>query len=96
MTHPVELAVKCADFLKDNHHAYAAKARRKKIALIGVEVTNRRSEDVRLLLRTVAMQIRTVQKCIRTVAGPMATVATSKTSIFLGKNRVFSDWHEVP
>jgi hypothetical protein len=50
MTHPVELGVKCADFLKDNHHAYAAKARRKKISLIGVEVTNRCSEDVRLLL----------------------------------------------
>lgn len=50
MTPADALDVKCADFLKDNHRAYAHKARRKKIALIGVEVTNRHSSDVRLLI----------------------------------------------
>ena len=44
------LAVRCADFLKDNHRAYAHKARRKKIALISVDVTTRHSSDVRLLI----------------------------------------------
>jgi hypothetical protein len=44
------LDVRCADFLKDNHHAYAQKARRKKIAVICVDVTNRHSSDVRLLI----------------------------------------------
>lgn len=50
MNPPVAIAVHCVDFLKDNRHAYAAKARRKKIALIAVDATNRHSSDVRLLL----------------------------------------------
>ena len=44
------LDVKCEDFLKDNHHFYALKARRKKIALIGVEAANTHSTEVRILL----------------------------------------------
>ena len=43
------LDVRCADFLKDNHRAYVQKARRKKIALISVDVTSRHSSDVRLV-----------------------------------------------
>ena len=37
MTNPVPLQIKCEDFLKDNSHLFAHKARRKKIALIRVE-----------------------------------------------------------
>ena len=40
------LGVKCDDLLKDNSHWYALKARRKKIALLRVEVTNTQSSDV--------------------------------------------------
>lgn len=40
------LDAKCDDVLKDNSHWYALKARRKKIALIRVEVTNTQSSDV--------------------------------------------------
>jgi hypothetical protein len=50
MSQESRLDVRCADFLKDNHRAYAHKARRKKIALISVDVTNRHSSDVRLLI----------------------------------------------
>ena len=50
MKNPVELDVKCEDFLKDNQHLYALKARRKKIALIKVDVANKHSADVRILL----------------------------------------------
>ena len=50
MKNPVALDVKCEDFLKDNHHVYALKARRKKIALIKVDVANKHSADVRVLL----------------------------------------------
>jgi hypothetical protein len=46
----IALDVKCADFLKDNPHVYAIKARRKKIALISVEAANTQSAHVRLLL----------------------------------------------
>lgn len=49
MKNSAELDLKCEDFLKDNHHLYAVKARRKKIALITVEATNRTSTDVRLM-----------------------------------------------
>lgn len=44
------LELRCVDLLKDNHRAYAHKARRKKIALISVEMTNRHSSEVRLLI----------------------------------------------
>ena len=40
------LGVKCDDLLKDNNHWYALKARRKKIALLRVEVTNTQASDV--------------------------------------------------
>ena len=50
MKNPVEPDVKCEDFLKDNHHVYALKARRKKIALIGLEAANKHSADVRIFL----------------------------------------------
>jgi len=36
MKNPVDLDLKCGDFLKDNHDLYAVKARRKKIAMISV------------------------------------------------------------
>ena len=39
------LGVKCDDLLKDNNHWYALKARRKKIALLRVEVTNTQASD---------------------------------------------------
>lgn len=42
--------LKCEDFLKGNDHLYARKARRKKIAFIRIDVTNRHSSDARLLL----------------------------------------------
>jgi hypothetical protein len=50
LTHAIAVDVRSADFLKDNHRAYAHKARRKKIALVSVEVTNRHSSDARLLI----------------------------------------------
>ena len=46
-----ELNVACSDFLKDNRHVYARKARRKKIALIKVEAANNQREDVQLRLQ---------------------------------------------
>ena len=51
MNNPADLDLKCGDFLKDNHHLYAVKSRRKKIALISVKATNRASTDVLLLWR---------------------------------------------
>jgi hypothetical protein len=51
MTDPTELVVKCEDFLKDSHCLYAHKARRKKIALLAVEATNKLGGDARLLLK---------------------------------------------
>lgn len=50
MKHPVTLDVTCEDFLKDNRHVYALKARRKKIALICVEAVNKHSADIHILL----------------------------------------------
>jgi hypothetical protein len=50
MNHAVELEVKCEDFLRNNPHLYARKAKRKKIALIGVEAANRSSADIRIEL----------------------------------------------
>ena len=46
MSDPITLSVKCDDLLKDNSHWYALKARRKKIALIRVAVTNTHASDV--------------------------------------------------
>lgn len=40
------LGVKCDDLLRDNNHLYAIKARKKKIALVRIEVTNSQSADV--------------------------------------------------
>ena len=39
--------VKCEDFLKDNHHVYALKAKRKKIAIVSLEATNRQPAELR-------------------------------------------------
>jgi hypothetical protein len=50
MNHPIELEVRCEDFLKDNQHFYAHKARRRKIALIRFEANNMTDDEVRLLL----------------------------------------------
>lgn len=44
------LDVKCDNFLKDNPCVYAIKAARKKIAIVRVELTNRQSTDVLLVL----------------------------------------------
>ena len=50
MSNAADLVIKCEDHLKDNRHLYAHKARRKKIALIGVEVTNGHSAQVTMAL----------------------------------------------
>ena len=50
MNNAVELDVKCEDVLRNNTHLYAHKAKRKKIALIGVEAANRHSADIRIEL----------------------------------------------
>ncbi len=50
MSNAVELTVTCEDFLRDNPHLYAHKARRKKIALIGVQAANPSSAEVRIEL----------------------------------------------
>lgn len=50
MNEAIEVSVKCADFLRDNRHLYAHKARRKKIALISIEVVNRHSAGIRIEL----------------------------------------------
>jgi len=47
---PGELVLRCADSLRDNHHFYASKARRKKIALIRVEAINQAAVSVQLNL----------------------------------------------
>lgn len=46
MSDPMMLTARCDDLLKDNNRWYAIKARRKKIALLRVEVTNTQSADV--------------------------------------------------
>lgn len=43
------LSVKCEDILKNNSHLYAHKSRRKKIALVRIEVTNPQSSDVQIV-----------------------------------------------
>jgi len=48
MSNTVDLDVKCEDFLRDNPHLYAHKARRKKIALINIKVANRHSDRIRI------------------------------------------------
>jgi hypothetical protein len=51
MTGSTGLEVKCEDFLKDNPHLYAHKAKRKKIALVSVEAAAQgSSEDVTVAL----------------------------------------------
>ena len=50
MSEAVKLNVKSQDHLNGNKSLYAHKARRKKIALIAIEVANGHSEDVRLEL----------------------------------------------
>ena len=42
------IQVTCDDFLKENQRWYAIKARRKKIAIVRIEVTNGGQSDVRL------------------------------------------------
>ena len=44
------LGIKCDDVLKGNSYLYAHKSRRKKIALVRVEVTNQQSADVQIRL----------------------------------------------
>ena len=51
------VAVKCEDFLRDNPHLYAHKAKRKKIALISVEAGNRDSTEIRIGLGTAKLRI---------------------------------------
>ena len=43
------LAVSCRDYLKENSHLYAFKARRRKIALIELEATNTSAAEIQLL-----------------------------------------------
>jgi len=50
MSERMTLGVKCDDVLKDNGHWYAIKARKKKLALVRIEVTNSQSEDVQIQL----------------------------------------------
>ncbi len=50
MSDRMTLGVQCADVLKDNNHLYAIKARKKKIALIRIEVANPLSADVQVRL----------------------------------------------
>ena len=50
MSDRLTLNIKCDDVLKDNGYMYAIKARRKKIALIRIEVTNPMSTDVQVVL----------------------------------------------
>ena len=50
MNDRMTLGVKCHDALKDNGHWYAIKARRKKIALIRIEVSNPQSAEVQVRL----------------------------------------------
>jgi hypothetical protein len=50
MKPPGELEVRCDDFLKDNRHFYVSKARRKKIALISVQVVNKSAARAQLFL----------------------------------------------
>ncbi|MBC7816123.1 MAG: hypothetical protein IAG10_04410 [Planctomycetaceae bacterium] len=50
MSDRLTLGINCDDVLKDNGHWYALKARRKKIALVRIEVTNPLSADVQVVL----------------------------------------------
>ena len=47
--------IKCSDFLTGNDHVYARKARRKKIALVRVDVTNGEAEPVVVQLGSSAL-----------------------------------------
>ena len=56
MTNTTDLAIKSDNFLKNNPHLYAHKARRKKIALISVKVdAGSHCEEVRIDLRTATL-----------------------------------------
>jgi hypothetical protein len=46
----MNVEVRCDNFLSDNRHVYAIKANRKKIAIIHIQVTNRDTSGVQLLL----------------------------------------------
>ena len=46
MSIATEPDLRCEDFLKNNRHLYAHKARRKKIALISVEAASRHSAEI--------------------------------------------------
>ncbi len=50
MSDRMTLGVKCDNVLRDNSHLYAIKARKKKIALVRIEVTNTQSSDVQVVL----------------------------------------------
>jgi hypothetical protein len=52
MSDRMTLGIKCVDLLKDNHYLYAHKARKKKISLVRIEVTNPLSADVQVRLGT--------------------------------------------
>ena len=50
MNDRLTLGIQCDNVLKDNGHWYAVKARKKKIALVRIEVTNPLSADVQVRL----------------------------------------------
>lgn len=50
MSDRMTLGIKCEDVLKDNNYLYAHKSRKKKIALVRIEVTNSLSADVQVRL----------------------------------------------
>jgi hypothetical protein len=50
MSDRMTLGIKCEDLLIDNHYLYAHKARKKKVALVRIEVTNPLSVDVQVRL----------------------------------------------
>lgn len=54
----MKLEIKSDDFLTDNAHVYAIKARRKKIAILKITASNRTAIDVRLLLGSSKLTVR--------------------------------------
>ena len=51
------LDVTCEDFLRDNPHLYAHKARRKRIGLISIEAVNRDAAEIRIDLATASLVV---------------------------------------
>lgn len=47
---PVKLEIASKDFLAENGHVYAIKAKQKRIAIVQITATNQTPADVRLLL----------------------------------------------